>query len=318
MMNHLAKGLGTYSFAVHLRAQPRDFIAHWLLARWLEIPWPRVMAISDEAKYRLLNEALAQFWFVGDYTDCDRVIAALAGDLGVPAAARPRNTARQWHRQIKWQPLTAAALPTELRQAVRAQNPLDEALWQSWREAGFDTASVLPAPLRPRPRIAFLAHEAARPAYLVARWLQRNAAPRLPLARRSGLRSGIARADKARDAGDWALAARHYRQALSEEPELPAIWVQLGHMQKLLGDLAGAEAAYRESLRVEPDNPDTHLQLGHLLRLRGAAASAEAAYRAALAIDPNFAAAQEALNMPELATARAPHERAVETREAAG
>ena len=69
-------------------------------------------------------------------------------------------------------------------------------------------------------------------------------------------------------------------------------------MQKLLGDLAGAEAAYRESLRVEPDNPDTHLQLGHLLRLRGAAASAEAAYRAALAIDPNFAAAQEALNMP--------------------
>jgi Tfp pilus assembly protein PilF len=89
-------------------------------------------------------------------------------------------------------------------------------------------------------------------------------------------------------------------------------------MQKLLGDLSGAEAAYRESLRVDPDNPDTHLQLGHLLRLRGAAASAEAAYRAALAIDPNFAAAQEALSAPELATAEAWHERAAETREAAG
>jgi hypothetical protein len=50
MMNHLAKGLGTYPFAVHLRAQPRDFIARWLLNRWLEIPWPRLMAMSDDDK----------------------------------------------------------------------------------------------------------------------------------------------------------------------------------------------------------------------------------------------------------------------------
>ena len=276
------------------------------------------MAMSDDAKYRLLNRALAQFWFVGDYTDCDQVIAALADDLGVAAAARPRNTAQQWHRQIKWQPLTAAALPAELRQAVRAQNPLDEALWQSWREAGFDTASVLPEPPQPRPRIAFLAHEAARPAYLLARWLQRDAAPRIPLPRRSGLRSGIARADKARDAGDWAVARGTTDRRCRRSRNCRAIWVQLGHMQKLLGDLSGAEAAYREALRVEPDNPDTHLQLGHLLHLRGAAASAAAAYRAALAIDPNFAAAQEALNAPELGTAEAWHERAAETRETAG
>jgi len=286
MMNHLAKGLGTYPFAVHLRAQPRDFIAHWLLARWLEIPWPRLMVMSDDAKYRLLNRALGQFWFVGDYTDCDRVVAAIAPDLAVPAIAQPRNTARQWHRQIKWEPLTEAAMSPGLRDAVYRQNPLDRALWESWHGAGFDAAQVRPRPLQPESPLGFLEHEATRPFYLLARWIKREGAPRLPFARaKTGLRSGIARADRARDAGQWARAARHYRQALSEEPELPAIWVQYGHMLKELGDVPAAEAAYRQSLRFDPENADTHLQLGHALNLQGRAEAAEAAYRNAAALN---------------------------------
>ena len=38
--------------------------------------------------------------------------------------------------------------------------------------------------------------------------------------------SVISRADRARDAGRWELAARLYRQALDEEPDNPPIWVQ--------------------------------------------------------------------------------------------
>jgi len=292
MMNHLAKGLGTYDFAVHLRAQPRDFIAHWLLARWLEIPWPRLMAMSDADKYRRLNRALGQFWFVGDYTDCDRVIAAVAPDLAVPAVARPRNTARQWHKQIKWEPLTEASLSPALRDAVRRRNPLDHALWASWHGAGFDAAAVRAHPLEPEARAGFLMHEGARPFFLLNRWARREGAPRVPFARaKIGLRSGIARADRARDAGQWPLAARYYRQALSEEPELPAIWVQYGHMLKESGDVAAAVAAYRESLRRDPENADTHLQLGNALRLQGQVTAAEAAYLSAVALDRrlNFA-----------------------------
>jgi len=297
MMNHLAKGLGTYGFAVHLRAQPRDFIAHWLLARWLEIPWPRLLVMSDADKYRLLNRALGQFWFVGDYTDCDRVIAALAPDLAVPAIARPRNTADQWHKQIKWEPLTEAAISPGLREAVRRQNPIDGALWESWHDAGFDAAAVQPRPLPPEAPAGFLMHEAARPFFLLTRWARREGAPRLPFARaKSGLRSGIARADLARDAGQWPLAARYYRQALSEEPELPAIWVQYGHMLKESGDAAAAEAAYRESLRLDPEDADTHLQLGHALKLLGRVEDAEAAYRSAAALDRRADLADQAVS----------------------
>src|SRR6202011_1438602 len=46
MMNHLNRGFGTYSFDLHLRALPRDWVAHRLLARWLEIPWPRLLPLS--------------------------------------------------------------------------------------------------------------------------------------------------------------------------------------------------------------------------------------------------------------------------------
>ena len=297
MMNHLAKGLGTYPFAVHLRAQPRDFIAHWLLARWLEIPWPRLMVMSDDEKYRLINRVLGQFWFVGDYTDCDGVIAAIAPDLGVPAIARPRNTAQQWRKQIKWEPLTEEAMSPALREAVRRQNPLDRALWESWQGARFDVASVRPRALQPEPLAGFLRHEAARPFFLLARWAQREGAPRLPFVlAKGGLRSGIARADRARDAGQFPLAARYYRQALSEEPELPAIWVQYGHMLLQLGDVTGAEAAYRESLRLDPENADTHLQLGHALNRQGQAEAAEAAYLSAAALDRRPALAEQSVS----------------------
>jgi hypothetical protein len=119
MMNYLAKGQGTYSFALHLRTLPRDFVAHWLLSRWLEIPWATLTRLSDARKYALLNRALASFWFVGDYTDCDRLIASLAAELGVPDTATPRNTARQWQRQVEWRPLRIE----ELSSADRCRHP---------------------------------------------------------------------------------------------------------------------------------------------------------------------------------------------------
>ena len=61
MMVHLTKGLGTYNFDLHLKVLPRDFIAHRFLARWLEIPWPVLMVMTDRQKYAVMNRALSQF-----------------------------------------------------------------------------------------------------------------------------------------------------------------------------------------------------------------------------------------------------------------
>jgi tetratricopeptide (TPR) repeat protein len=92
-------------------------------------------------------------------------------------------------------------------------------------------------------------------------------------------------ADRARDAGDWALAARHYREALARDSGNPAIWVQYGHALKESGNVADAEKAYRKSLEIDGRIADTHLQLGHVLKMQGRKDDAASAYFRALALE---------------------------------
>jgi FkbM family methyltransferase len=105
----------------------------------------------------------------------------------------------------------------------------------------------------------------------------------------------LARGDRARDAKQWQVAARHYRKALARDPLDAPCWVQYGHALKETGCLPEAEAAYRRSLGCAPDVADTHLQLGHVLKLQGRAKAAQAAYLRAFALDPDMPAPTEEL-----------------------
>jgi tetratricopeptide (TPR) repeat protein len=115
---------------------------------------------------------------------------------------------------------------------------------------------------------------------------------RLPLL---GLRrpkpSLITLADRARDAGQCELAARHYRAALDRSPRNSPIWVQYGHVLKETGHLVEAEGAYRRAIEMAPNMADPHLQLGHVLKMLGNRGEAATAYRRALNLDPALEAA---------------------------
>jgi Tfp pilus assembly protein PilF len=100
--------------------------------------------------------------------------------------------------------------------------------------------------------------------------------------RKEGL---ITRADRARDARQWPLAARLYRKALDRNPDNPPIWVQYGHALKESSEPVAAESAYRAALAYDCTIADTHLQLGHVLKIQGKRAEAEAAYLRAFAMD---------------------------------
>jgi GT2 family glycosyltransferase/glycosyltransferase involved in cell wall biosynthesis len=99
-------------------------------------------------------------------------------------------------------------------------------------------------------------------------------------------------ADRARDAGNWQLAARLYRETLDRDPDNSPLWVQYGHAVKELGKLqdpdklARAERAYRTALSLAPGIADSYLQLGHVLKLQGKTEEAQAAYLRAFALDP--------------------------------
>lgn len=97
----------------------------------------------------------------------------------------------------------------------------------------------------------------------------------------------IARADSARDQGDWPQAAKDYQAAISAGCRRPGMKVQLGHALKEMGDFDGAEGQYREFLLGHPDDADIHLQLGHLFNKRGDPTAALSFYEQAHRLAPD-------------------------------
>lgn len=95
------------------------------------------------------------------------------------------------------------------------------------------------------------------------------------------LASLIADADRARDNGRPALAARLYGNAATAAPDRIDLLVQWANMLKDSGQYAAAESAYLEALARAPSDGDAHLQFGHLLKLMGRRGAARKAYRRA-------------------------------------
>jgi glycosyltransferase involved in cell wall biosynthesis len=109
--------------------------------------------------------------------------------------------------------------------------------------------------------------------------------------------SWAARADRARDRGDWGGAAQAYRASLDIDDGRADLWVQLGHALKETGDLQGAGEAYQESLDRDPDVADTHLMLGHLFKITHRREEAAAAYARAADLDPGLTDAIKELRL---------------------
>lgn len=99
----------------------------------------------------------------------------------------------------------------------------------------------------------------------------------------------IAQANAARDRKDWRAASDAYRQAVTQDPALAHIWMQLGHALKEAGDLDQAESAYQRALEELPDRGEPLLHLGHLEKLRGQQAKAGRYYYRAVEIEPTNA-----------------------------
>jgi len=93
-------------------------------------------------------------------------------------------------------------------------------------------------------------------------------------------------AKHAKSAGDWNLAAQHYRHALERDPRSAATWLQYGNALRERGKAPEAETAYRRSLELADRDPDAHVQLGHLLKLQSRGDEAIAEYLRALELDP--------------------------------
>jgi len=161
MARYISEGLQPYSVEVAYGAMQRNFITHYVLRNFLELSWAQIASLSDSDKYNLVNAFLATFWFVGDYQLCDEFIATLGDKLGISASATPRNTCAELVRSVGWTPITIDRLSPRMLADIRAENALDQRLWETWREARHNTRAVRPLPLEAHAS-SFIGNEASR------------------------------------------------------------------------------------------------------------------------------------------------------------
>lgn len=83
---------------------------------------------------------------------------------------------------------------------------------------------------------------------------------------RRGTAVHIRFANMARVRQDWATAASGYRQAVTHEPHLHHLWIQLGHMEKEGGAIDAARAAYEMAAQLHPNDAEPLLHLGHMAK----------------------------------------------------
>lgn len=173
-MRYLKEGLATYSFDDHIRSPPDDPISHFILERWLEIPRARLLTMSAQRKYDILNECLAKFWYVGDLGCCDELLTMISEQLGISTRIEAANTKEQWQSVAKWNLLSREQLtPTQVAM-VQQRTKLDRALWESWKGARLGTGSVVPVPLPADAGARLAVHEMQRPYHSLVRRLKRG------------------------------------------------------------------------------------------------------------------------------------------------
>jgi hypothetical protein len=179
MMRYLSQGLATYSPEIAYRARQPNFLTHYILRNFLEVPLPRLMSLSNVEKYAAVNRFLAGFWFVGDYTRCNDLVAALAPELGVPATAKAQNTCAEWQRRVPWEPLRIDALPRGMIDQIRRENILDQLLWETWSDADPSRISARASTIHEQPLAEFVARQTLRLVFQVKRRLHRGWRPRV-------------------------------------------------------------------------------------------------------------------------------------------
>ncbi|MGD9805574.1 MAG: sulfotransferase family 2 domain-containing protein [Hyphomicrobiaceae bacterium] len=147
MMRYISAGHSPYSFRLFLRSMPVDPVAHFLLERWLELPWLRIAAQSAADKIHLLNSALEQFDIVADITRIDEVLAWHSEALGIPQQAVRENEAQSLAKRTGWRPVSLSDLRSTERDELTQRLQIDRYLWRKWalkQDVTFDPSTTAP------------------------------------------------------------------------------------------------------------------------------------------------------------------------------
>jgi hypothetical protein len=132
MMRYMLRGEHAYSFSLFLRATRQNFVTHFLLERWLELPWIELIRMPDEKKAALIDEVMRSMHHVAAIGETDALVEKISGELGISPVATRRNTAEEKQQATGWKILRMADISAAERAELRARTNLDRYLWRRW------------------------------------------------------------------------------------------------------------------------------------------------------------------------------------------
>lgn len=132
MIRYIQQGLRPYGFSLFLRATRQNFISHFLLDRWLELPWLDLVRLSDQQKMRLLDEALASVDHIAPISEADDLIRKISAELGISPVAKRQNTTEDGKAKAGWTMVRHGDLSDAERAELKSRTQLDRYLWRRW------------------------------------------------------------------------------------------------------------------------------------------------------------------------------------------
>jgi hypothetical protein len=132
MMRYMLSGQRPYGFSLFLRATRQNFITHFLLERWLELPWVELIRMPDQQKAALLDEIMASIDHVAEIGRTDDLIETISGEIGISRAAQRQNTAEEKQQMTGWKIVRFGDISEADRTELKARTNLDRYLWRRW------------------------------------------------------------------------------------------------------------------------------------------------------------------------------------------
>src|SRR5258707_15252328 len=111
------------------------------------------------------------------------------------------------------------------------------------------------------------------------------------------VRSSLQLALERHESGDFAEAARMYRESLRLDPTSIEAHNNLGNILQAENRLEEALTHFQEAARLRPDLAAVHYNLGNCRNAQGLFREAASSYRRALAIRPDLAIAHHSLGL---------------------
>lgn len=131
-------------------------VSTFLMVNYLETSWAKMISMSAEEKFDRISAVLEDFWFVGDYRQCDQLIATVSEEFGIPDQAPRANV-------LETKLLTVDTVPQAMKDRIAEDSALDQAIYDAWAERGFrEKAPASVTPPAGRGALRILSHEAAR------------------------------------------------------------------------------------------------------------------------------------------------------------